>query len=195
MFWYWFYHSFAGWLLRKQLALLRSLFSFAVRIIYKLTRKTVHSIGAPSSKQMRSETEERQRLAGCRSVVLLFAQCFGTIAREAISRDELEQLIDSGISPQDLTATIYSRMSDTPGLLLGEIPAGEGTIPIKLPDSLRDRHCYIIGRSGSGKTNIIRLMLQQDVCSGNGVGVLAPEQELINSKSTPYAHNACKISM
>ena len=44
MFWYWFYHSFAGWLLRMQLVLLRSFSFFVVRIIYKLTSKTVRSI-------------------------------------------------------------------------------------------------------------------------------------------------------
>jgi DNA helicase HerA-like ATPase len=182
MFWHWFYHSFAGWLLRIQLVLLRSFFIFFVRIFYRLTRKTVQSISAPSSKKIRSQEQERQRLAGCRTVVLEFAQLFGTIAREAISRAELEKLIDNGISPEDLRATIYGRMRDAPGLMLGEIPAGGEDIPIKLPDSLRDRHCYIIGRSGSGKTNIIRLMLQQDICFGNGVGVLAPEQELITDE-------------
>ena len=66
MFLYWFFHSFAGWLLRKQLLLLVSFFTFAGRIFYKLTRKTVHSISAPSAKKVLSETQERQRLAGCR---------------------------------------------------------------------------------------------------------------------------------
>ena len=115
-----------------------------------------------------------------------FAEAFGTIARECITRQELEELIDNGISPEDLKATIYGRMCDSPGLVLGEISAVAGSIPIKLPDSLRDRHCYIIGRSGSGKTNIIRLMLQQDIVCGNGVGVLAPEQELIKDELLPY---------
>jgi hypothetical protein len=186
MFWHWFYHSFAGWLLRIQLVMLRSFFFFCIRIFYRLTRKTVSSIGAPSAKKTRSAEQERQRLAGCRTVVLGFAEAFGTIARECITRQELEELIDNGISPEDLKATIYGRMCDSPGLVLGEISAVAGSIPIKLPDSLRDRHCYIIGRSGSGKTNIIRLMLQQDIVCGNGVGVLAPEQELIKDELLPY---------
>jgi hypothetical protein len=94
MFGYWFFHSFAGWLLRKQLLLLLSFFSFAGRIIYRLTRKTVSTIGEPSAKQTRTEAQERQRLAGCRTVVLEFANTFGTIARECITRAELEKLID-----------------------------------------------------------------------------------------------------
>ena len=117
-------------------------FSFVVRIFSKLTRRTVRLIREPSAKQTRSEAQERQRLAGCRTVVLEFANTFGTIARECITRAELEELIDNGISPEDLSATIHGRIRESPGLMLGEIPAGEGSIPIKLPDSLRDRHCY-----------------------------------------------------
>jgi hypothetical protein len=186
MFRFWFWHSFFGWLFRMQLILFGKIFIFIVRLFYKLTRKGLDTITSSPEKQKLSEVQERQRHAGCRAVVLEFAQLFGTIAREAISRAELEKLIDNGISPEDLRATIYSRMCDAPGLVLGEIPADGQPIPIKLPDSLRDRHCYIIGRSGSGKTNIIRLMLQQDVCFGNGVGVLAPEQELITDEILPY---------
>ena len=51
MFWHWFYHSFAGWLLRIQLIMLRSFFFFCIRIFYRLTRKTVSSIGAPFGKE------------------------------------------------------------------------------------------------------------------------------------------------
>jgi hypothetical protein len=186
MFRSWYHFTFAGWLLKKQLLILASLSIFIVRTLTRLFRRGIRTIGEPSKKHVLSESAERERMAGCRTVVLEFANTFGTIAREAITRKELEELIDKGISPEDLTATIYGRIQDMPGLILGTIPAGQGNIPIKLPDSLRDRHCYIIGRSGSGKTNIIRLMLQQDIEFGNGVGVLAPEQELITDEILPY---------
>lgn len=38
-------------------------------------------------------------MAGCRQVVLECAEALGFIARESISRDELEKLIDEGIQP------------------------------------------------------------------------------------------------
>src|SRR5215468_7828427 len=47
-------------------------------------------------------------------------------------------------------------------------------------------YCYLIGRSGSGKTNLIRTMLLQDIYYARGVGVLAPEQELITEEILPY---------
>jgi len=50
------------------------------------------------TKAQKSEEAENERLAGCRDVVLEFARVLGSVAREGISRDELEQLIDDGDS-------------------------------------------------------------------------------------------------
>src|SRR5207302_122694 len=130
----------------------------------------------------KSQDEEAERMAGCKQVVLEFAEALGSIAREAISRDELEQLIDAGIEPQDLAQEIHRRIEKMPGVMLGHIPQPTAGIPVKLPDSLRDRHMYIIGRSGSGKTNLIRLMALQDIHNGHGIGMIAPEQELLTEE-------------
>jgi hypothetical protein len=70
--------------------------------------------------------------------------------------------------------------------MLRHLPQPTGGIPVKLPYSLRDRHMYIIGRSGSGKTNLIRLMALQDITDGHGIGMLAPEQELLTEEILPY---------
>jgi hypothetical protein len=51
--------------------------------------------------------------------VLQFARVYGHIARESMSRKELETLIDSGISPQELTTALFQRIAATPGILLG----------------------------------------------------------------------------
>ena len=51
--------------------------------------------GLPSRKvrkRQKSIEEENQRMAGCRQVVLEYADALGFIARESISRDELERL-------------------------------------------------------------------------------------------------------
>src|SRR5262249_15407832 len=142
------------------------------------------STGAPPKSP--SQTDENRRLAGCRQVVLQYLETLGFIARECISRDELEKLIDAGISPEDLAATIQKRIDEKPGIVLGQRPNGDYPFEIKLPFSLRDRHMYIIGRSGSGKTNLIRLMALQDLSFGSGIGIVAPEQELITEEILPY---------
>jgi len=50
----------------------------------------------------------------------------------------------------------------------------------------RDRHTYIIGKSGSGKTTLMLNMIYQDLKAGNGLGVIAPEQEMLTEQILPY---------
>lgn len=50
----------------------------------------------------------------------------------------------------------------------------------------RDRHTYIIGKSGSGKTTLLLNMIYQDLQAGNGLGVIAPEQEMITEQILPF---------
>lgn len=62
----------------------------------------------------------------------------------------------------------------------------ETTLPVVLPDALRSRHLYIVGKSGSGKTTLIRNLALQDMADGAGVGILAPEAELIHEELLPF---------
>ena len=151
-------------------------------LIMALARGTT-TLPAPTKAQ-KKELDENQRLAGCREVVMNFINHLGFIVRECMSREELEEKIDSGISPQELEWEIHSRIQKIPGIVLGTF--GRNGCDIKQPMSIRDRHTYIIGKSGSGKTNLIRTMILQDLAYGNGVGVLAPELELLTEEILPY---------
>ena len=64
--------------------------------IRALVRGGLHALGqkrTPRSviKAQKKESVETERIAGCRKVVLDFANGLGFIAREAMSREELEQ--------------------------------------------------------------------------------------------------------
>lgn len=43
---------------------------------------------------------------------------------------------------------------------------------------MRDRHIYVIGLSGNGKTTLLRNMIRQDIEAGKGVAVLDPAGDL-----------------
>jgi hypothetical protein len=135
----------------------------------------------------RSAQDETTREAGCKQVVFEFAAAIGYIARQAMSKEELEHKIyTQKVTPEELAGELHKRIADIPGIMLGFRPNGDGSIEVKLPFSIRDRHVYIIGRSGSGKTNLIRSMILQDAYYGRGVGVLAPEAELLKDEILPY---------
>jgi TraM recognition site of TraD and TraG len=185
----WFFGSFAGWLLRKQLLLLLDLCVLLTRIITRLFRlrprgTLIWSSGANPEKASQDETT---REAGCRQVVLDYAGALGYIARLAMSKDELEHKIyTEKVTPEELAGELHKRIAEIPGITLGFRPNGEGKLEVKLPFSMCDRHVYIIGRSGSGKTNLIRSMILQTAYYGHGVGVLAPEAELLTDEILPY---------
>jgi len=137
-------------------------------------------------ERRKAEVAERKRVEECGEVVLFFANHLGYIARQCISRDELEELIDDGISPEELSAEIMNRIEDTDGITLGYQPFGDYRFDVKLTQHYRDRHVYIVGKSGSGKTNLMRNLIYQDMEAGNGIGVIAPEAEMITEEILPY---------
>lgn len=67
------------------------------------------------------------------------------------------------------------------GLHLGmNLHAGEST-PVHLSREARLRHTHIIGASGSGKSTLLLHLIQQDIENGEGVAVLDPHGDLIES--------------
>ncbi|HRK31348.1 MAG TPA: type IV secretion system DNA-binding domain-containing protein, partial [Tepidisphaeraceae bacterium] len=46
--------------------------------------------------------------------------------------------------------------------------------------SRRDRrqHCYVVGKTGVGKSTLLRNMLLQDIAAGDGVGLIDPHGDL-----------------
>jgi hypothetical protein len=167
-------------------AMLQICMLFVNAVVYVFTCLSISRSNAARAKTPpKTVTQESERMAGCRDVVVQFARVYGHIARECMSREELEEKIDSGIAPQDLSDELYRRIDATAGVVLG-VNTLNPAIEIKLPDSLRDRHMYIIGKSGSGKTNLIRWCCMSDLAQGNGIGIIAPEQELITEEIMPY---------
>ena len=50
---------------------------------------------------------------------------------------------------------------------------------VRIKNSDRTRHFYIIGKSGAGKSALISYMARQDIMNGDGVGVVDPHGDLI----------------
>src|SRR6266704_3575933 len=45
----------------------------------------------------------------------------------------------------------------------------------------RSRHLYVIGKTGTGKTTLLRNLIVQDIAAGRGVGVIDPHGDLAQS--------------
>jgi len=60
------------------------------------------------------------------------------------------------------------------GLLLGYSHYRNHEYPVRVKPQDRRRHMYIIGKSGTGKTEMMKAMVQQDIEEGRGVCVIDP---------------------
>lgn len=60
------------------------------------------------------------------------------------------------------------------GVILGENVYRNGIIPVRLLDSDRGRHVYVIGQTGTGKTTLLKQMIIQDIEQGKGVCYIDP---------------------
>lgn len=147
----------------------------------------VHLIRKIYSKSLRlSKQTHAIRLAECEKIVKYFANNHGYIARSVVSREELREQIETGISANTLKSFIEERILKAEGLSLGYQLVDQTQLPVVLPDKYRDKHIYIVGKSGYGKTNFLRHLIFQDLAAGVGLGVLAPEYEMLNDEILPF---------
>ncbi|XOU94597.1 MAG: type IV secretory system conjugative DNA transfer family protein [Candidatus Kerfeldbacteria bacterium] len=66
------------------------------------------------------------------------------------------------------------------GLVLGKnLYRGEEHV-VRIKPKDRQRHVYVIGKSGVGKSVLLSNMIIQDIINGEGVGVIDPHGDLIN---------------
>jgi hypothetical protein len=75
---------------------------------------------------------------------------------------------------------LYSKRAPAPikipksGLFLGKSVYRGVTRPVYISDDDRRRHLYIIGKTGTGKTELLRDMILQDIRAGRGVCLIDP---------------------
>jgi hypothetical protein len=103
-----------------------------------------------------------------------------------LSTEELTSLFHFSLAQAGVPGykTLKNKILEPPGempkegIILGENNyRGERTI-VKMTDEDRRRHLYVIGQTGTGKTNLFRQLIRQDVEAGRGLAVVDPHGEL-----------------
>ncbi len=67
------------------------------------------------------------------------------------------------------------------GIVLGKNIYRGQEVLVRLTEQDRQRHLYIIGQTGTGKSSLMQELIQQDIEAGKGVGVIDPHGELIEN--------------
>lgn len=77
-----------------------------------------------------------------------------------------------------LPAPISLKQSEGFDVIIGENHHHNTVTPIGLMEAERERHQYIIGGTGSGKTTMLQYQIVQDICNGKGVAVIDPHGDM-----------------
>jgi hypothetical protein len=99
--------------------------------------------------------------------------------------NELSALVHFPASHTGIVETVSAKQSEPPplytqaGIVLGLSQTSGRTQTVTLPEPVRDRHVYVIGRTRSGKSTLLFNMILQDILRGVGVGVIDPHGDLV----------------
>lgn len=74
------------------------------------------------------------------------------------------------------------------GISIGQSTGRGVTTDVRLPSTVRDRHLYVVGKSGTGKSTLIFNAALQDIHNGAGVAVIDPHGDLVASGEHSLLH-------
>lgn len=80
-----------------------------------------------------------------------------------------------------LTSRLPEEVFDDAGVVIGEAEHEGVIVPVRLRLEARLSHTYVIGASGTGKSTLLQSVILQDIANGNGVAVLDPHGDLVES--------------
>lgn len=72
-----------------------------------------------------------------------------------------------------------------PGLLVGHTSFQGQKYPVRISPDLRNRHVFLLGKTRTGKSNLIKNMITQDLESGHGLALIDPTGDLIEKDILP----------
>lgn len=76
------------------------------------------------------------------------------------------------------TGNLFGNMNRGHRIELGHREAWGGRTPLGLNRADRRQHAYIVGKTGTGKSTLLRNMILQDIEAGEGVGLIDPHGDL-----------------
>lgn len=105
-----------------------------------------------------------------------------------LNTEELASLFHFPISTTDIprVKAMKTREAAPPvtmpktGTLLGESLYRGEIRPVYISDEDRRRHVYVIGQTGTGKSNVLKNMIMGDILAGKGAALIDPHGDLVD---------------
>jgi len=136
---------------------------------------------------IRSRQEERKQ-----QFVTNFYESMGYLEPHVFTQGEVRELGDK-LSAEEMAQTVYQRLTKaqeenrTVTLGLQRVSWQAEEAEALLPQERRLKHMHIVGKTGKGKTTLLRWLILQDLQNREvGLGVLSPDYDLVQA-SLRYA--------
>lgn len=129
-----------------------------------------------SKLRARAATHRMPSLLRKQALILSVSELAGLYHFPASNISRTDNLITS--LSRTLAAPVSLKSGRELSVLLGENHHHGVVTPIGLTEAERERHVYIIGGTGNGKTTLLQYAIVQDIQSGKGVAVIDPHGDL-----------------
>lgn len=124
----------------------------------------------------RAATKRLPSLRKNNSIILASSELANLFHFPSSYHSKADNLITS--LSRTLTAPISLKQSEKFDVVIGENHHHNTVTPIGLTEVERERHQYIIGGTGSGKTTMLQYQIVQDICSGKGAAIIDPHGDM-----------------
>ena len=125
---------------------------------------------------IRAATKRLPSLQKSSSIILASSELASLFHFPSSYHSKTDNLITS--LSRTLPAPISLKQSENFDVIIGENHHHNTVTPIGLTEAERERHQYIIGGTGSGKTTMLQYQIVQDICNGKGVAVIDPHGDM-----------------
>ncbi|QCT40931.1 hypothetical protein FBF24_03475 [Candidatus Saccharibacteria bacterium oral taxon 488] len=135
-----------------------------------------YSLPILSNLLTRAATKRLPSLHKNNSIILASSELASLFHFPSSYHSKTDNLITS--LSRTLPAPISLKQSEKFDVVIGENHHHNTTTPIGLTEAERERHQYVIGGTGSGKTTMLQYQIMQDICRGKGVAVIDPHGDM-----------------
>jgi len=138
--------------------------------------KAKHSLPFMDTLRQRSAENRLPSLLRRSAIILASTELASLYHFPSSQVSKTDNLITS--LSRTLPAPVSLKSGNKLGVAIGENHHHGVVTPIGLTDSERERHQYIIGGTGNGKTTMLFYEILQDIRAGNGLTVIDPHGDL-----------------